>query len=94
MTGKQINRADRLRGLLWGAFVGDALAMPVHWYYNIAALTRLKPGEEVKRVTLWAPSSLREKNTIGVKRIGTTIKGCRLATIPLIYCAQGYCCDR
>lgn len=38
MTGKQINRADRLRGLLWGAFVGDALAMPVHWYYNIAAL--------------------------------------------------------
>jgi hypothetical protein len=21
-------------------FVGDALAMPVHWYYNIAALQR------------------------------------------------------
>ena len=32
------NKADRLRGALWGMFVGDALAMPVHWYYNIAAL--------------------------------------------------------
>ena len=30
--------ADRIRGALWGMFVGDALAMPVHWYYNIAAL--------------------------------------------------------
>ena len=30
MTGMQITRADRLRGLLWGTFVGDALAMPVH----------------------------------------------------------------
>ena len=32
--------ADRLRGALWGLFVGDALAMPVHWYYDIAALRR------------------------------------------------------
>ena len=31
---------DRLRGALWGMFVGDALAMPVHWYYNVAALQR------------------------------------------------------
>ncbi len=35
-----LTRADRLRGALWGMFVGDALAMPVHWYYNIAALQR------------------------------------------------------
>lgn len=34
----QPNKADRLRGALWGMFVGDALAMPVHWYYNIATL--------------------------------------------------------
>ena len=33
-------RADRLRGALWGMFVGDALAMPVHWYYDVAALQR------------------------------------------------------
>jgi ADP-ribosylglycohydrolase len=26
--------------MLWGAFVGDALAMPVHWYYNIAVLAQ------------------------------------------------------
>ena len=31
---------DRFRGGLWGLFVGDALAMPVHWYYDVAALQR------------------------------------------------------
>eukprot|EP00043_Microstomoeca_roanoka_P005300 m.54875 g.54875 ORF g.54875 m.54875 type:complete len:434 (+) comp12906_c0_seq1:416-1717(+) len=25
---------------LWGVFIGDALAMPVHWYYNLAQLKR------------------------------------------------------
>jgi ADP-ribosylglycohydrolase len=30
-------RAESL-GALWGLFVGDALAMPVHWYYNRRAL--------------------------------------------------------
>ena len=29
---------DRLAGLAWGSFAGDALAMPVHWYYDRAAL--------------------------------------------------------
>src|SRR5271166_710340 len=27
-------------GLAWGSFIGDALAMPVHWYYDRAALRR------------------------------------------------------
>jgi ADP-ribosyl-[dinitrogen reductase] hydrolase len=31
---------DRWRGALWGMFVGDSLAMPVHWYYDVAALQR------------------------------------------------------
>ncbi len=31
---------QRLRGALWGMFVGDALAMPAHWYYDVAALQR------------------------------------------------------
>jgi len=31
---------DRIQGLAWGPFVGDALAMPVHWYYDRAALHR------------------------------------------------------
>ncbi len=26
--------------MLWGMFVGDALAMPVHWYYDVAAIRR------------------------------------------------------
>ena len=34
------NKLDRWRGALWGMFVGDALAMPVHWYYDVAALQR------------------------------------------------------
>jgi len=33
-------KRDRLTGLVWGSFIGDALAMPVHWYYDRAALTR------------------------------------------------------
>ena len=31
---------DRLAGMAWGSFVGDALSMPVHWYYDRAALVR------------------------------------------------------
>lgn len=31
---------NRRAGVLWGSFIGDALAMPVHWYYNRAALLR------------------------------------------------------
>ena len=31
---------DRVRGLAWGSFIGDALAMPVHWHYDRAALHR------------------------------------------------------
>ena len=38
MSINQLNRADRMRGVLWGMFIGDALAMPVHWYYSIATL--------------------------------------------------------
>ena len=32
--------ADRIRGALWGMMVGDALAMPVHWYYRLSELQR------------------------------------------------------
>jgi ADP-ribosylglycohydrolase len=30
---------DKLKGALWGLCIGDALAMPVHWYYNRSALS-------------------------------------------------------
>jgi len=31
---------DKLRGALFGACMGDALAMPVHWYYDLNQLQR------------------------------------------------------
>lgn len=31
---------SRVKGSLYGLFIGDALAMPVHWYYNRDALKR------------------------------------------------------
>ena len=30
--------ANRMAGALWGIFIGDALAMPAHWYYDVEAL--------------------------------------------------------
>ncbi len=33
-----ISAIDRVTGALFGMFIGDALAMPVHWYYNTQAL--------------------------------------------------------
>ena len=30
----------KARDTLYGLFIGDALAMPVHWYYNRQALNR------------------------------------------------------
>jgi ADP-ribosylglycohydrolase len=31
---------SRMRGSIYGLFIGDALAMPVHWYYDRLALQR------------------------------------------------------
>jgi hypothetical protein len=35
---------DRAAGALWAALAADALAMPVHWYYNPADIQRAFPG--------------------------------------------------
>ena len=32
--GDTKQRSQRIQNALWGLFIGDALAMPVHWYYN------------------------------------------------------------
>ena len=37
---QNISMEDRIRGALFGMFIGDALAMPVHWYYDTTALVR------------------------------------------------------
>jgi len=31
---------DRMRASLWGLYIGDALAMPTHWYYDQSHLKR------------------------------------------------------
>ncbi|MFC1579481.1 ADP-ribosylglycohydrolase family protein [Thermodesulfobacteriota bacterium] len=35
-----VSRESRSRGAIYGTFVADALAMPVHWYYNRSALKK------------------------------------------------------
>lgn len=35
-----MKQRDRARNALWGLFAGDALAMPVHWYYSIKNIHR------------------------------------------------------
>ncbi len=35
---------QRARAALWMLFAGDALAMPVHWFYNPDDITRVFPG--------------------------------------------------
>lgn len=37
---------ERLQGAMWGIFIGDALAMPVHWYYDTLALKYENAPEE------------------------------------------------
>jgi ADP-ribosylglycohydrolase len=38
-------RRRRLQNALWGLFIGDALAMPAHWYYNIENIPKAFGGE-------------------------------------------------
>ena len=37
---RDLQHLSRAGGALYGLFIGDALAMPVHWYYNREALAR------------------------------------------------------
>lgn len=34
----------RIENALWGAFIGDALAMPVHWFYSTERIRECFPG--------------------------------------------------
>ncbi len=66
---KTISQSDRVAGALYGLFIGDALAMPVHWYYDTKALRRdygevrdyLKPRNPHPDSILWR-SSFRPTN--------------------------------
>ncbi|MEE8107442.1 MAG: ADP-ribosylglycohydrolase family protein [Planctomycetota bacterium] len=35
-----VDRERRIRNALWGLFIGDALAMPAHWYYKVDNIKR------------------------------------------------------
>jgi len=39
--------ADRVAGALWGMFIADALAMPVHWFYGGNAQIRAMFGKNI-----------------------------------------------
>lgn len=39
-----ISSSDRIKGALIGFYCGDALAMPVHWYYDLRQLKRDFPS--------------------------------------------------
>jgi ADP-ribosylglycohydrolase len=41
---KSISLDARLRGAIWGQFVGDAAALGTHWIYDLSELQRLYPG--------------------------------------------------
>ncbi len=40
---KSITLEDRLRGAVWGQFVGDAAALGTHWTYDLVELQQLYP---------------------------------------------------
>jgi ADP-ribosyl-[dinitrogen reductase] hydrolase len=68
------DKVMKSRGALYGIFIGDALAMPVHWYYNREALFRdygrvtdfLAPRNPHPDSVLWRSSyrALNEKGEI------------------------------
>jgi ADP-ribosyl-[dinitrogen reductase] hydrolase len=41
---KNITLDDRLRGAVWGQFVGDAAALGTHWIYDLTELQQLYPA--------------------------------------------------
>ena len=53
-TSKTLSVADRAAGALMGAFIGDALALGPHWYYDLDEL-RARYGEWISDYT--APMS-------------------------------------
>lgn len=40
MNESIISKDERLLSMMWGSFIGDAHAMPAHWYYDRKALRR------------------------------------------------------
>ncbi len=59
---------DSIRGALFGLYVGDALAMPVHWYYSLGQLSKDFPKgiyKYEKSVSVFPGSIMNLSNTGG-----------------------------
>jgi ADP-ribosylglycohydrolase len=41
---QDVTLEDRLRGAIWGQFVGDAAALGTHWIYDLQEMEKLFPG--------------------------------------------------
>ncbi len=65
---------DRAAGAFYGMFIGDALAMPVHWYYDINALKRdyglvtdfMKPRNPHPDSILWRSSYTPQNKRVDI----------------------------
>jgi ADP-ribosyl-[dinitrogen reductase] hydrolase len=44
MNPSALTLADRIRGCLWGEFVGDAICLGSHWIYNLGEMEQKFPG--------------------------------------------------
>ena len=43
-SAHEVTTEDRLRGAVWGQFVGDAVALGTHWIYDLSELSAKFPG--------------------------------------------------
>lgn len=41
---QNLSRKQRVKNALWGLFIGDALAMPAHWYYKVSNIPKYFNG--------------------------------------------------
>ena len=41
---KRILSRQSIQNALWGLFIGDALAMPAHWYYRVTNIRKVFDG--------------------------------------------------
>ena len=57
---------EKIRGMLLGMFIGDALAMPVHWYYDTKALQQdYGPIRNMEAPKEFHPNSLLHLSNTG-----------------------------
>jgi len=45
-----IDRTEKIKAALYSLFIGDALSMPVHWYYRTSDIIRAFPPDGVTRM--------------------------------------------